>query len=194
MSHMRSASHQRGMVLITSLLLLVVVTILAVGMFRSFGMDEKIAGNSREKQLSFNAAESAEAYAEWWIGTGAAGNGIVTTTCAAAPLAVPANATVVCNNAQASSAITTVPWTLGNNYTLPANGVLGTYTLFQQPQFYIYKFASGVGVGKSYYQIDALGYGGSPSATSIIEVVVICQQKVSSCGIMGCPAAPAAAC
>lgn len=193
MSHMRSASHQRGMVLITSLLLLVVVTILAVGMFRSFGIDEKIAGNSREKQLSFNAAESAEAYAEWWIGTGAAGNGIVPVACAAIPT-VPATATQVCNNAQASTAITTLPWTVGNNYTLPTNSIAGSYALFQQPQFYIYKFASGVGVGKSYYQIDALGYGGSPSATSIIEVVVVCQQKVSSCGIMGCPAAPAAAC
>jgi len=42
-------SPQRGMVLITALLLLIVVTILAVGMFRSFGLDEKIAGNTREK-------------------------------------------------------------------------------------------------------------------------------------------------
>src|SRR5205807_8509264 len=41
---------QRGMVLVTALLLLVVVTLLAVGMFRSFGLDEKIAGNVREKQ------------------------------------------------------------------------------------------------------------------------------------------------
>jgi type IV pilus assembly protein PilX len=193
MNQLRGASHQRGLVLITSLLLLVVVTILAVGMFRSFGIDEKIAGNSREKQLSFNAAESAEAYAEWWIGTGAAGNGIVTTSCTAA-VAVPANATQVCNNVQASTAIATVPWTVGNTYTLPTNSVAGTYSLYQQPQFYIYKFASGVGVGKSYYQIDALGYGGSPSAASIIEVVVVCQQKAPSGSIMGNATAPAAAC
>jgi type IV pilus assembly protein PilX len=48
-----STSHRKplqgGMVLITALLLLIVVTILAVGMFRSFGLDEKIAGNMREK-------------------------------------------------------------------------------------------------------------------------------------------------
>ena len=45
-----TSTRQRGMVLVTSLLLLVVVTLLAVSMFRSFGLDEKIAGNLREKQ------------------------------------------------------------------------------------------------------------------------------------------------
>ena len=70
-----SGSHQRGVVLVTSLLLLVVVTILAVGLFRSFGIDEKIAGNTREKQIALNAAESAEQYAEWWLSTGAGGTG-----------------------------------------------------------------------------------------------------------------------
>jgi len=44
-------SRQTGMVLVTSLLLLIVVTLLAVGMFRSFGLDEKIAGNVRERDL-----------------------------------------------------------------------------------------------------------------------------------------------
>ena len=46
MSHARHLkSLQRGMVLVSSLLLLVVVTILAIGLFRSFGLDEKIAGS-----------------------------------------------------------------------------------------------------------------------------------------------------
>ncbi|HUE12144.1 MAG TPA: PilX N-terminal domain-containing pilus assembly protein, partial [Steroidobacteraceae bacterium] len=69
---LRSMPRQRGMVLVTALLLLIVVTLLAVGMFRSFGLDEKIAGNVREKQRALNAAETAEEYAEFWL---AAGNG-----------------------------------------------------------------------------------------------------------------------
>ena len=65
--HPQSTAGQRGLVLVTSLLLLVVVTILAIGMFRSFGLDEKIAGNVREKQRALHAAEGAQAYAEWWV-------------------------------------------------------------------------------------------------------------------------------
>ena len=59
----RSHRLQCGMVLITSLLLLVVVTLLAVSMFRSFGIDEKIAGNIRDKQRATAAAESAVVFA-----------------------------------------------------------------------------------------------------------------------------------
>ena len=44
----REFPKERGMVLVTSLLLLLVVTILAISMFRSFGVDEKIAGNIEE--------------------------------------------------------------------------------------------------------------------------------------------------
>ena len=43
-SKRRQRAHTRGMVLVTALLMLIVVTILALAMFRSFGLDEKIAG------------------------------------------------------------------------------------------------------------------------------------------------------
>ena len=55
------------MVLVSSLLLLIVVTIIALSMFRSFGIQEKIAGNMREKQRALQAAVSAEVYAEVWL-------------------------------------------------------------------------------------------------------------------------------
>jgi len=41
---------QRGVALISSLLLLIIITILRFSMFRSFGTQEKIAGNLREKR------------------------------------------------------------------------------------------------------------------------------------------------
>ena len=59
-----AARRQHGMALISGLLVLVVVTILAVSMFRSFGMQARIAGNTREKQRALHAAESAQEYAE----------------------------------------------------------------------------------------------------------------------------------
>ncbi len=58
------------MALITGLLLLVVVTVIAVTMFRSFGSEQQIAGNVREKQRAFNAAVSAQQYGEWWLVNG----------------------------------------------------------------------------------------------------------------------------
>ena len=48
-SHSTRDSRERGMALISAILLLLVLTILSVGMFRSFGLQERIAGNTREK-------------------------------------------------------------------------------------------------------------------------------------------------
>ena len=78
MSHIRTEARlahprrERGMALITGLLLLLVVTIIAMSMFRSFGMQEKIAGNTREKDRALNAAISAQQYAESWLLSGSA--------------------------------------------------------------------------------------------------------------------------
>lgn len=92
-------SHQSGVVLVTSLLLLVVVTIMALSIFRSFGMQEKIAGNTREKQRALQAATSTQEYAEWWlanksyaptaVGEGIASSGDV--TCSSSTTVIDAN-------------------------------------------------------------------------------------------------------
>ena len=58
---------QRGMALITAMLLLIVVTIMALSMFRSYGVEERLAGNTRDKQRAINAAVSAQQYAESWL-------------------------------------------------------------------------------------------------------------------------------
>src|SRR5579864_9427256 len=71
MKHLRQGvpPNQAGMVLVSGLLLLLVVTIMALSMFRSFGMQEKIAGNMREKQRAVQASVSTQEYAEWWLTT-----------------------------------------------------------------------------------------------------------------------------
>ena len=97
-------ARQRGMVLIVSLLLLLVVTLLAVAMFRGMGVSAKIAGNVREKQRALHAAESAEQFAANWLLTAAANgavpqatdcnSGIVTLT----NLSSTSNQVLVCSN------------------------------------------------------------------------------------------------
>ena len=112
MSGYRARCAQRGMVLISSLLLLLVVTIIALSMFRSFGIQEKIAGNIREKQRALSAAVLAEEYAENWLDNGA------NSTSAAVDCTTLLNANVgqgqICSNKLplVVTDLTNVPWTI----------------------------------------------------------------------------------
>jgi type IV pilus assembly protein PilX len=175
-----SLRRQSGMALISSLLLLLIVTIMAVSMFRSYGTQEKIAGNVREKQRAVNAAVSAQQYAEWLLSSGTApGAG----TCTGI---VPSTAPQICSN---PITYTNVPWTIGVTYTSfttdNGNGVMNTVSktptssgvgptlqtsYYQAPTFYITDLGpKTVGTPGEVFQIDALGYGGSPSAVAVVE-------------------------
>jgi type IV pilus assembly protein PilX len=173
---------QGGMVLITSLLLLIVVTILAVGMFRSFGLDEKIAGNVREKHRALNAAETAEQYAEWWLSSGNGSNGINCTTM------VTASVGQVCSNVMTNAGSVPLPWGVGVSYApgaptamnITTAGGAGAY--YYSPTFYIsYLGVSPSGLG-AVYQIDAAGYGGSPDTAAVVESTYLVQTSVKDLG------------
>jgi type IV pilus assembly protein PilX len=163
------------MVLVTSLLMLVLVTILAIGMFRSFGVDERIAGNMREKQRALNAAETAEQYAEQWLSGGAVTPAI---TCTA-----PVSATVgqLCTSTLQAQGLdpAVLPWPAQVNYlpTTPTtmaisnSGTGGAGTYYSNPAYYIgfLNTATVNGVTTTYYQIDAVGYGGSANTAAVVE-------------------------
>jgi type IV pilus assembly protein PilX len=179
-------SAQSGMVLVTALLLLIVVTLLAVGMFRSFGLDEKIAGNVREKQRALSAAETAEQYAEYWLLNG---NSTIGVTCTGT---VAASVGQVCSNpltsvtsvvnglwqsGGASVGVTYTPTVQSAMNVTGASGGQGTY--YYQPAFYItYLGPSTNGLGKI-YQIDAVGYGGSADTVAVVESTYIVQTGTS---------------
>jgi type IV pilus assembly protein PilX len=170
---------QRGMVLVSSLLLLVVVTILAIGLFRAFGNDERVAGNTREKQRALQAAISAEQYAEWWLING---NAVGQTNCTGP---VEFTAGQICSNVLTTSVanVALLPWAARVNYTMPGSTIAagGTSvtgsTYYTRPAFYI----SYLGVGTApnggaqglVYQIDAAGYGGTPSSAAVVESTFI---------------------
>lgn len=179
--HIRQAARsQRGMALISALLLLLVVTIMALSMFRSFGMQERIAGNTREKQRALNAAVSAQQYAEYVLSSAtvpvaASCTGVVSSTVGQ-----------ICNNPP--SDFTTLPWTsagvpvgvtytqftMSNGNTVQANvtgnaPVVGSY--YQAPAYYISDrgLMAINGVNGELYQIDAAGYGGTANAVAVVE-------------------------
>jgi type IV pilus assembly protein PilX len=166
-----AAHRPGGFVLISSLLLLIVVTILAMAMFRSFGLDEKIGGNVREKGRALNAAESAQQYAEWWL---AQGNGSTGIACASV---VSSAVGQVCANpiGATNAAYLAVPWAAGVTYTPPgmtstvagAAATPGSY--YAPPVFYIQYLGLTPAGNGSVFKIDAVGYGGSPNAIAIVE-------------------------
>jgi type IV pilus assembly protein PilX len=181
---------QRGMVLVSSLLLLVVVTILAIGLFRNFGLDEKIAGNTREKQRALQAAVSAQQYAEWVLSVG---NNLTMISCSgayAATAGVPVCTNTLSTAVSGSANIAVVPWLVGGvatqvNYTPPnmttANtaSTIGAGTYYSAPAFYISYLgttqASGSTPAGALFQIDAVGYGGSPNTVAVVESTYLLQ-------------------
>ena len=187
-----AGGRQRGVALVTSLLLLVIITILALSMFRSFGTQEKIAGNLREKQRALHAAASAQQYAEWWLtqNNNTAAGAIACTT------SLPATPTggQICNQTPQQQlgpgAVTQVPWPIQVTYT-PQNMVFVAQTTvpgnpnppyFATPAFWITdKGGSADGAGEA-YQIDAYGYGSAASTVAVVESAYEIQQGVVNRG------------
>ena len=189
------AAGQRGMALVTSMLLLLIITILIVSMFRSVTMQEKIAGNVREKERALHAAESAEQYAEWWITIG--NNAQSAVVCGPglldASAGVPGTIGQVCSNTLAPREgaapgpnlginVTQVPWTTGGvgggpvgvtflptGMTIGAGGSSNNPFYFATPVFYIADVGPAADGHGEAYQIDAVGWGGSANAVAVVE-------------------------
>jgi len=186
---------QRGMALIASLLLLVVITILGIAMFRSFGLQEVVAGNTREKTKAVQSAESAEEYAEWWLTENGAVNATAGVTCGAGVLNANTNNIQICSNTLASAVadVSVVPWMIGGSesavaYTPPYLSVGGdAINIYSQaPRFYI-SYLSGsynatIGAQTNNYTIDAVGYGGTLQAVAIVEAGYTVTQIFSTTG------------
>jgi len=66
---MKYTQHQSGSVLIISLIVMLVLTILGVSGMKSAVLEEKMAGNVRDTQLAFQAAEATLREAEQYIDT-----------------------------------------------------------------------------------------------------------------------------
>ena len=199
-NRLRGARRSRGMVLITSLLLLVIVTLLALAMFHGVGLEYRIAGNNMDKQRALQAAESAQEYGEQWLVTNAPQDygaaevwGI---PCAAANF-TGVTTPVMCSNTLASTLsagnVGSVPWggssSLGVSYNpgsdLTQSSSGGQNTVAQLPVVYLSRLGYDLGTANSIdFTIDAWSYGGSSSTVSVVESVYRLTY-ISSCG--GCP-------
>ncbi len=178
------------MALVSAILLLLVITILSVGMFHSFGMQERIAGNAREKERATHAAESAQTYAEWWLSTSGGINATSGAACSAA-----LTAATICTNVISGSttpSVSTSSWNIAASYQ-PSNMNIGTAGsgnagtadyYIQAPQYYISFLASDYnskgGSLVSAYQVDGMSYGGNNNTVSVVESTYLVSVTYSS--------------
>ncbi len=177
---------QRGVVLVSSLLLLIVVTIIALSMFRSVGIQEKIAGNMREKQRALQAAESAEVFAEIWLENNAISGAAIS---CAGMLSGNIGEGQICANTltQLNVDVTSPPYVVNNVPTgvtyLPTNMSVNTTpsvivtagvpnpSYYGTPTFYISDMgpSADATVPGEIYQVDAYAYGASANTVAVVE-------------------------
>jgi type IV pilus assembly protein PilX len=175
---------ERGVALIAALLILVVITILGMAMFRSYGLQQKIGGNTREKSRAFNAALASQNFAEWYLTSNNGANSTAQTTCSGTN---PASVTsvMVCANAIPTTVAQPDTWGAAFTYTpnpgsgptfSTAAGIQGSYA--QLPQFYI-TYLGAAGTGSAYvaplgqnrtlFQVDAAGWAGTSQTVAVVE-------------------------
>jgi type IV pilus assembly protein PilX len=167
---------EHGMALISGLLLLLVVTIIGISMFRSFGMQARIAGNTRDKHRGLHAAEAAQAYGEWWLSRPGGIHATSGSNCGA--LITDLTKTQVCSNPLPANNVTNAPWggsaPVGVAYTPPGGfSTQGNDSYVQAPVFYI-NFLTSQYVKQSStlintYRVDAAGFGGTQNTVAVVE-------------------------
>jgi type IV pilus assembly protein PilX len=171
--------------MVSSLLLLLVVTIMALSIFRSFGLQEKIAGNTREKQRALQAALSTQQYAEQWIinysnaptavnaGVGSA----AAISCVIGVISASTSGGQICNNTLASLGVTvtSVPWAAGVSYVPPGLNVGSVSSTssndvyYATPAFYITDLGPLATANGEAYQVDAYSFGTSANTVAVVE-------------------------
>lgn len=166
-TNMNLRNAQRGAILVTSLLLLLVVTIIGVSVMQMTRMQERMAGNSRDLNLAFQGAEAALRGGETRVLAFAAAPATCSSTGAVC-------ATVYAKNVlPALNAKDKTYWTANAQTFTDPN--LGS-ELKDPPQYMIEQLAFvpytaefGELSGRDFYQTSARSAGGTGGAESVVQ-------------------------
>lgn len=164
---------QRAYVLISTLVMLLVLTFLAISMYHSFNAQENMAANSKEKARAFQMAQSTLQYGENLLTINALalaqGGNCSNTT----PLTAP---TICATPVNMLSATSTNPMTLANGMPYSTMEILptlsqsgGQNTYYANPQVYIQYLGIAPDQTGQLYQVTALGYGGNANAVAVVQ-------------------------
>lgn len=189
-------SGKPGLVLVTALVILLLITVLALAMFRGMGTQARRADHRIEKQDSLGAAQNSLEYAEWWLSQGLEEEGTLCTDLLG-PTPAPL-APLVCSNPLTDGAaslrqarLATVPWQTSAGIDLgvrhnpqkptPANlPQAGSEAI--APRFYI----SPLGLDPSgliqLYQVSAMAQAGSADSAAVVQSVYGVKRSVIDAG------------
>jgi type IV pilus assembly protein PilX len=173
---------ERGFVMVTGMLFLVIMTLLGLALFRSTGLMDRITANTRDKQRSFEAAQAAMEYGAWWLTTSAGGG--APSTCAS-----NSNATVaaihVCTEALSTSfqTVAALGWApqaftyTPQNMAIATGGGVNTsgttgstdVNYIAPPGVYVERLGLSSDGTSMYYQLTSYGYGGDGNTASALR-------------------------
>jgi len=161
-------AHQSGAVLIVTLIMLLLMTLIGVGSMQSTSLEEKMAGNMRDKSLAFQAAESALNAAELSLDPPAAPTFNVTGTGGFYSTAstIPTASAIMTDSFWTSNPVaTSTVTTLGNAITPPVY-------IIQQLAAACFKASCPAPSDFSTpYQITVRATGGSTNAVVILQSI-----------------------
>ncbi len=153
----RNMSHrQRGAALIVSLMILLIMTIIGISAMSTTTMEERMSDNNKQRQLAFQAAETALRTGEAWL---AANINLVTDLQAQF---VGANGLYAARPTVVGGTITAPGFDIYDESAWSGNGVTVTTTLmpYQPPPRYIIEYVGRVGQPPlDYTQPDVRQYG-----------------------------------
>jgi type IV pilus assembly protein PilX len=176
-----NSRQQRGAALITSLIILLVLTVLGVSAMSTSSLEELMAGNLRDQNLSFQAAEAAlqdgERYIDGWGGTpptatsSGDNNGVYSTDEFGLYERTAFDTTNVWNNAVATTygADTAIAISdLGDVQALPMYIIEEEDFIAKDASFK----AQTQREGAYYYRVTARGVGASSNAVTLLQTTV----------------------
>jgi type IV pilus assembly protein PilX len=161
---------QGGAILVVSLILLLVMTILALTVSQTARMQERMAGNARDTDLAFQAAEAALRGAEQFLWAQPS----QPIPCSSAPCQVYQKDALSAVDLR----VQTPAWWTTNANEYGAAGTRQVTGVKRDPQFVIeelgftpYSLTVGKGVpaGRTFYRNTAHGTGGTDAARSVVE-------------------------
>lgn len=172
---------QHGIALVSAMLILVMLTLLALSMFRGFGLQQKIAGNVLEKSRAFEAAQSALLYGEFWLSENLVANtGVPCTT----TITIASDADMrVCDTPLATPS-DPASWGGGSTYTpagmqVKAGGgaILNSNSnpdinYASAPALHIAYLGLGPNGVDALYAVTGVGYGGSNTSAAVVQSVI----------------------
>jgi type IV pilus assembly protein PilX len=168
----RRRDAQEGFVLVAGLLFLLVSSLLGVAMVRGTGLEERIAGNTRDKLRAFSVAQSTLQLGERWLADGGAGTG---GPCGDVAVAGATDALRVCADALPDPAA--LPWGTRIDYRpdelaiSPAGGLAddGRLNYREPPGLHIAYLGFSADGNAQLYRVSAFAYGGKADTVAVVQ-------------------------